>query len=172
MFRDDTRPHPAAEDALGLTATTFDTVTGDILDADVELNGTVDLSSSSMVEPGRYDLLSLLTHEAGHFLGLAHSNQPGATMQPIYMVGTDDWRTLSDDDIAGICAVYPPDRKAEPCDFTPHGGFASECALGVLRGGCSIGRGTPCSCAPAPACVGLMLLIAARRRRSRRLRHP
>jgi hypothetical protein len=137
-FRDDSWEHQDAEDALALTSMSFNERTGDILDADIEINAAVPITTSSDVPPSGYDLLSILTHEAGHFLGLAHSPLPTATMYPIYQQGTADWRTLSDDDIAGICAIYPPDRAALPCDFTPPGGFASECALAVTKGGCSM----------------------------------
>jgi hypothetical protein len=115
-------------------------------------------------------LLSILTHEAGHFLGLAHSPLPNATMYAFYEQGTNDWRTLSDDDIAGICSIYPPDRAALPCDFTPPGGFAPECALGVTKGGCSLGRGGSESPTGWYAFLAFGFSLWARRRRSRRLR--
>lgn len=163
LFRDDVWPYPNSEDAVGLTSTTYDERTGEILDADIEINSTLPLSTSDVVPPDKYDLLSVLTHEAGHFLGLAHSSDPGSTMQPVYEIGSVDFRTLSDDDIAGICAIYPPDRDARPCDFTPRGGFASECALGVTTGGCAIesrrGRGS----AGALAALGLALCAYFRR---------
>jgi hypothetical protein len=138
LFHDDEWPHPQSEDAVGLTSTTYDERTGEIFDADIEINSTVELSTSNPVATDKYDLLSVLTHEVGHFLGLAHSLEPGSTMQPIYEIGTDDFRTLSDDDIQGICAIYPPERPTQHCDFAPRGGFASECALGVTSGGCTV----------------------------------
>lgn len=138
LFHDDEWPHSQSEDAVGLTSTTYDERTGEIFDADIEINSTLPLSSSDVVPPDKYDLLSVLTHEVGHFLGLAHSLDPASTMQPIYEIGTDAFRTLADDDIQGICAIYPPDRPTQPCDFSPRGGFASECALGVTAGGCAV----------------------------------
>ena len=66
-----------------------------------------------------YDLPSILTHEVGHFLGMAHSTEPCTvggddcpTMNPFYTTGSDAYRSLEADDVAGICAVYPPSRKA------------------------------------------------------------
>ncbi|WP_437573295.1 matrixin family metalloprotease [Sorangium sp. So ce887] len=52
------------------------------------------------------DLRSIATHEEGHFLGLGHSNVRGATMLGTYRGGTSA-RTLEDDDIEGVCALYP-----------------------------------------------------------------
>jgi hypothetical protein len=48
------------------------------------------------------DLFSVVLHEAGHALGLGHSDRPGAVMYPYYhmVVG------LADDDIAGIRDLY------------------------------------------------------------------
>jgi len=140
LFRDDEWPYQDAEDAIGLTSVSFESVYGQIVDADIEVNATVPLSVTDDVPPEHYDLLSILTHEAGHFLGLAHSMDPDAVMRPAYEGGTASLRVPNADDIAGICAIYPPDRRANPCDFTPKGGFASECPLGVFKGGCAMSR--------------------------------
>jgi hypothetical protein len=48
------------------------------------------------------DLYSVVLHEAGHALGLGHSDRPGAVMYPYYKLSTG----LTDDDIAGIRALY------------------------------------------------------------------
>jgi hypothetical protein len=48
------------------------------------------------------DLYSVALHEAGHALGLGHSDRPGAVMYPYYRLSTG----LTDDDIAGIRALY------------------------------------------------------------------
>lgn len=63
------------------------------------------------------DLFSVALHEAGHALGLGHSDNPGAVMYPYYRLSTG----LSADDIAGIQALYgaidttpPPSGGASP----------------------------------------------------------
>jgi hypothetical protein len=164
VFRDDSWVHQDAQDAVALTSMSFNERTGAILDADVEINATVNITTASSVPIDGYDLSSILTHEAGHFLGLAHSTLPDATMYPIYRQGTDDFRTLSDDDIAGICAIYPPDRDAMPCDFTPPGGFARQCALGITKGGCAVG-GSPANIGVWYALVAVCFRLLTRRRR-------
>ncbi len=168
LFHDDEWPHPQSEDAVGLTSTTYDERTGEIFDADIEINSTVELSTTDVADPSKYDLLSVLTHEVGHFLGLAHSLESGATMQPIYEVGTSEFRTLSDDDIQGICAIYPPDRPLQQCDFAPRGGFASECALGVTSGGCTVSSHSGGGEGAAGLAACFSAILVARLRKSRK----
>lgn len=143
MFRDKDWPYVGANTTLALTTVTFAIKTGEILDADVELNsfGTHFVVTDS--GPGT-DLQSIATHESGHFLGLAHSNDITATMYPQYQSGDRSFRTLAQDDVDGICTVYPPDRNAPDCtgSSTP-GGFSANCAG---SGSSSSGSGTTASC--------------------------
>jgi len=132
----------------------------------VEINATVPLSITDQVPPGEYDLLSILTHEAGHFLGLGHSSDPDAVMRPVYEAGQASLRAPNDDDIAGICTIYPPDRNALKCNFTPKGGFANECPLSLYQGGCSFARGKASGSAGAVATLLVALSGALRRRRA------
>jgi hypothetical protein len=62
------------------------------------------------------DLFSVALHEAGHALGLAHSSNPSAVMYAYYHVASG----LTDDDIAGIQALYGKPATAQPP--TPTGG--------------------------------------------------
>src|SRR5262249_43352172 len=52
-----------------------------------------------------------------------------ATMFANYQEGSIALRDLSDDDVAAICAAYPPTLpKSIDCDPTPRHGFSAECA--------------------------------------------
>lgn len=96
---------PKDANIVALTSTTFDTRTGQILDADTELNGVF---YDFAPEARDVDLLAVLTHETGHAFGLDHSNVPGATMQPeTRNAAFEDLRTLAQDDMDGICEIYP-----------------------------------------------------------------
>jgi hypothetical protein len=126
LFHDDEWPYSADEDALALTTVSFNAQSGVIYDADIEVNGLRALSIDLAVDPRGYDLRSILTHEAGHFLGLAHSPSPDATMWKYYDPGSVD---LDHDDIDAICAVYPPADEAGACDFSPRQGFSPACGI-------------------------------------------
>jgi hypothetical protein len=56
------------------------------------------------------DLYSVALHEAGHALGLGHSDQPGAVMYPYYHQASG----LTSDDIAGIQDLYGAREEAAP----------------------------------------------------------
>ncbi|CAN94407.1 hypothetical protein sce4244 [Sorangium cellulosum So ce56] len=124
MFRDDGWPYLDSGNTLALTTVTYHLKTGEIYDADMEVN-SFDVVLSQGDDSGSFDLLSIATHEAGHFLGLSHSSEPSATMVAGYRPGLRD---LSQDDRDGICAVYPPGAPIKGCDPTPRHGFSALCA--------------------------------------------
>jgi hypothetical protein len=126
MVRDDEWPYTGQGQTLALTTVTFNLDTGEIYDADLEVNGTSDVKLTTGDNEVQYDALSIITHEVGHILGLAHSFEPDATMKIDYVPGDTSLRTLEPDDIAGICDAYPP-TSTTSCDPTPRHGFASEC---------------------------------------------
>ena len=89
------------------------------------------------VAQDEYDFLSVATHEAGHFLGLAHSDLEGTTMYASYETGQTYQRNLALDDVLGVCSVYRPDGErsvlddkvyaAPECNPTPRGGYSTTC---------------------------------------------
>jgi MYXO-CTERM domain-containing protein len=102
--------------ALAITTVTFDSQAGRLVDADIEINDTsFSFSTCDLDEAScrvAYDLENMLTHELGHVVGLDHppSGDPGAfeaTMFASTSEGAIDKRDLADDDIAGICTIYP-----------------------------------------------------------------
>ncbi len=107
MFRDDTWMATIPGSALALTTVSYDWKTGQIYDADVEVNGTGGNITNGKPTDGA-DLPSIMTHEIGHFLGLDHSSKKTATMYISYEAGKGNLRTLDPDDVAAICTIYPP----------------------------------------------------------------
>jgi hypothetical protein len=165
-FRDRDWPYKNAEDTLALTTITYNTETAEIYDADVEIN-SFDATFTVTDDPElvNADLLSVLTHEVGHFLGLSHAPQRSATMYPEYAPKDTHQRTLDEDDALGICDIYPPGRTVSAaCE--PRHGFSSQCAV-EEDGGCGITRG-PQSSAVLAVLAPLGLLFGLRRVRRRR----
>jgi len=164
FFRDNEWMHRDVDNTLAKTTVTFNANTGEILDADIEINTADNPVTASDVNP-RYDLQAIMTHEVGHLLGLAHSPFPEATMFASYEPGMTEQRTLSNDDVAAVCAIYPPDRVTT-CDTTPRGGLDLACETPPAEeDGCSMGRAAPGSFA-----FGLLAIaVTHASRRARRM---
>ena len=127
---------PGMERVLGATSFLIDSLTGEIVEADIFFNSAFPWSTSPAGDPDRYDLESVALHEIGHFLGLGHSAlgetevrsdvgrrvlASGAVMFPIsFGRGIILDRRLQPDDIAGVSDLYPD------------GGFQSR--TGIARG--------------------------------------
>ena len=77
-----------------------------LLNAEIEINSHDHTLTTQQPAPaGAFDLQTILTHEAGHFLGLAHATSETSVMYAFY---AQDARELTPDDVAGLCAAYPP----------------------------------------------------------------
>jgi len=160
-------------ETLALTTVFFNPDTGEIYDANIELN-SYDANfviGAGDADSDHDDLNAVLTHEIGHFLGLSHSSIFNATMYQSYQLGMT---TLEDDDVAAICAAAPPDRVvADPGDppGVPRHGFSTECADDE-SGCCSstIGGKAPSSGPLALWAFGLGALVWVGRGRAGRTR--
>jgi len=97
--------------AIALTLLFFDPDNGEIYDVDLEINAGIGalIHCEGACTAGEVDLPSTLVHEAGHYLGLGHSDIAGSTMASHADVGTLDKRTLEDDDRDGYCALELPE---------------------------------------------------------------
>jgi len=138
---------------VALTSVLYDPDTGRIFGADVEVNGWDgvggELSPIVLPQHGWYftcydgtqpatlcaaygddgckymDLRNTVTHEAGHFVGLAHAPSSTVTMFATTSPGELEKRSLSADDVAGVCAIYPDPSGGCGCGRGEGAGAAS-----------------------------------------------
>jgi hypothetical protein len=180
--------------ALAITTVFAQQNDGLVLDADTEINAVDftwgDLEAGIGVVGNVQDLQNTLTHEFGHLLGLDHNcyspndrargiDQNGkavpdcsrapaavqaATMYASVRRGDIERRTLSPDDIEGVCAIYPT-TGAPACAPVMDGDPPAQIGGDDPGdgGGCAVGRGPG-----RTAGAGLLLAFAALALRRRR----
>ena len=113
--------------ALAVTTTSFSPSTGIVVDVDIELNGerfAFTRVGETRCNPASnvQDLRNTLTHEVGHLIGLDHPPESFAfretTMFATAPACETKKRTLEQDDIDGICFIYPTAAPTQRCEGT------------------------------------------------------
>ena len=166
-------------DVIATTTTTSNSFTGQIRDSDIELNDAPAADGSKFIftasdgpacnDPNqtgcvRIDIQNTVTHEAGHSLGLDHSRDPSATMYATAPEGETSKRTLRDDDLQGIRAIYPLGQPTVTCLASP---------ITLVQSGSSSGGGCSSPGAVSPLALLFVLpLLAGWQRRRRAARAP
>jgi len=160
LFQDDDWKYRGIDGTLAKTSVTYNDETGEIYDADIEVNtanNTVTISDDP--RKIQYDLQAILTHEVGHFIGIAHSLDDSAVMAPTYSPGSIAQRKLSPDDVKAVCAVYPP-NSGVACNVEPRGGYSPACDPPEEGGVCSVAAPGAPSGAAASAAGGRARLLS------------
>ena len=113
---------PDQDRTLGATSFLIDTLSGEIVEAEIYLNSFFPWSVAASGQADRFDVESIALHEVGHLFGLGHSAlgetelrnggrrviAAEAVMFPVaFSAGSTAGRTLKADDIAGISDSYP-----------------------------------------------------------------
>jgi hypothetical protein len=168
-FRDDDWPYDDGEESLALTNQTYGKTNGFIDYSSIEVNTTTRTYRLSDADQG-IDFQAVLTHEVGHYIGLAHSSVDGSIMAPSYCQSsdrcngsTDQARALADDDIMAVCALYPPSGIAGVSYEAPP---SSSC---TVSGAAKVGGSEPISPAlPIGSLAALCALVNARARKRAR----
>ncbi|MBW2190012.1 MAG: matrixin family metalloprotease [Deltaproteobacteria bacterium] len=161
---DELERNPYDQFAFAVTVVWHNTTTGEIFDADMMINDQLasrfnaggpyaDCPDTGCPEgsasvPGPADLRSIITHEAGHFIGIGHSDVEEATMFSMAERTSVQKRTLGQDDIDAVCAIYPPGDLDASCNAAPLCGLQLNCLVteeGELRA-CGDSPGNSASC--------------------------
>ncbi len=117
-----------ASGTLAITTTTYNSRTGRLYDADLEMNASVHLFTTVDAPPCSgpdlpscvaTDVQNTVTHELGHALGLAHSPDPRSTMFAGAERGETSKRVLDDGSLEFVCTVYPAGGPTRDCDGSP-----------------------------------------------------
>ena len=140
----------------------FSTGDGHILDADIIFDGE---NYDWSVGGSNYDIQNSATHEVGHFEGFGHSTDSDATMFASTTARETSKRSLGNDDIAGLDALYGGVILSSSTNQQVVGSSAS--GTGAGAGGCSLAGADGTPAGPADlACVVLVLAFVLLAQRS------
>jgi Matrixin len=171
LFQDNDWKYRGIDATLAKTSVTYNDETGEIYDADIEINtANNEMTVTSPPKKVNFDLQSIITHEVGHFIGIAHSPDSAAVMNATYSEGSIGLRKLTPDDIKAVCAIYPP-KSGLVCNPEPRGGFSDSCGnVEEKKGLCSVSSLPDSGSGGATASLAMMglgaLVLARRARRS------
>jgi MYXO-CTERM domain-containing protein len=145
------------DSAFAVTVVWHNTTSGEILDADMMINDQLATPGNAggpytncpdegcpPGNPGEVDLASIVTHEAGHFIGIGHSDVKDATMFAEAARTSVEKRDLAQDDIDAVCFIYPPGNLTESCNAVPMGGLQLNCE--TTDSGKTTDSGNPIAC--------------------------
>ena len=97
---------------LGVTGPVF-SLNGDVIEADIAFNGLHHKWTMGSMGFATLDVMNVAVHEIGHYLGLQHALSGYDPNNPPTMAPTADnnlkSQTPEDDDLAGLCFLYPAD---------------------------------------------------------------
>lgn len=102
-------------DANAIGISDVQVVGGCIMEADTLLNGQNFSWVLGAGDAGNVNAYGVLLHESGHFFGLGHSGEARSVMWFLYRGGRP---TLEQDDLDGICALYPRSGPDADCAAT------------------------------------------------------
>lgn len=122
VFRTTDWPLRVGPQVLAVTTQVYRRASGEIVDADIDINAVNHPWSALTLPTGTNDIENTLTHEFGHVLGFAHSEVREATMFAEADLDETLKRDLAVDDVDAVCTVYPP-RPTSTCAASGRSSF-------------------------------------------------